>query len=163
MAVVCWISARYTKRENIVLGPTLPGIYLISWFLNFLAENAMKKIPTHSFIQAISWFSRNSWISTKGQLISKCFFGVFNFSQKTNENKSTLDIIVVKSNFFVLFWENWGYQKVLLKLTDLYIYIISFSTMILELVFWYPISVSLCMHITCDIYIKVRMLLKQFD
>ena len=26
---------------------------------------------------------------TKGQLFSKCLFGVFNFSQKTNENKST--------------------------------------------------------------------------
>ena len=25
----------------------------------------------------------------KGQLISKCLFGVFNFSQKMNENKST--------------------------------------------------------------------------
>ena len=25
----------------------------------------------------------------KGQLISKCLFGVFNFFQKTNENKST--------------------------------------------------------------------------
>ena len=28
-------------------------------------------------------------ISPKGQLISKCIFGVFNFFQKTNENKST--------------------------------------------------------------------------
>ena len=27
---------------------------------------------------------------TKGQLISKCLFGVFNFSQKTNENKSDI-------------------------------------------------------------------------
>ena len=26
---------------------------------------------------------------TKGQLISKCLFGVFTFFQKTNENKST--------------------------------------------------------------------------
>ena len=34
---------------------------------------------------------------------SKCLFGVFNFSQKTNENKSTWGIIVLKSNFFVRF------------------------------------------------------------
>ena len=26
---------------------------------------------------------------SKGQIISKCLFGVFNFLQKTNENKST--------------------------------------------------------------------------
>ena len=34
-------------------------------------------------------------IPTKGQLISKCLFGVFNFFQKTNENAS----IVVKIHF----------------------------------------------------------------
>ena len=33
---------------------------------------------------------------TKGQLISKCLFGVFNFLQKMNENKSTWGFIVVK-------------------------------------------------------------------
>ena len=37
----------------------------------------------------------------KGQIISKWFFGVFDFLQKTNENMLTLGIIVVKSNFFV--------------------------------------------------------------
>ena len=41
----------------------------------------------------------------KGQIISKWFFGVFGFLQKTNENKSTWGIIVVKSNSFVRFLE----------------------------------------------------------
>ena len=48
------------------------------------------------------------YISVKGQLISKCLFGVFNFFnffQKTNENKSTWGIIVVKLNSFVRFLE----------------------------------------------------------
>ena len=40
----------------------------------------------------------------KGQLISKCLFGVFNFSQKTNVNKSTWGIILVKSIFFRSFF-----------------------------------------------------------
>ena len=39
----------------------------------------------------------------KGQLISKCLFGVFNLSQNMNENKSTWGITVEKSNFFVCF------------------------------------------------------------
>jgi hypothetical protein len=39
----------------------------------------------------------------KGQLISKWFFGVVDFLKKTNENKSTWGIIVVKSNSFVHF------------------------------------------------------------
>ena len=33
------------------------------------------------------------------------FFGVFDFLQKTNENKSTFGILVVKSNAFVHFLE----------------------------------------------------------
>ena len=44
-----------------------------------------------------------SYVSTKGQLISKCLFGIFNSPKKTNENNSTSGIIVVKSNFFVRF------------------------------------------------------------
>ena len=40
----------------------------------------------------------------KGQIISKCFFVVFNFFQKRNENKSTWGIIVVNSNSIVLFF-----------------------------------------------------------
>ena len=38
-------------------------------------------------------------LASKGHLISKCLFGVFKFSQKTNENKSNWGIIVVKSKF----------------------------------------------------------------
>ena len=41
----------------------------------------------------------------KGQLISKWYFGFVDFLQKTNENKSTWGIIVVKSNLFVPFLE----------------------------------------------------------
>ena len=37
---------------------------------------------------------------------------------KKPENNSTWSTIVVKSNFFVLFWENWRYQKDVSKLTD---------------------------------------------
>ena len=44
--------------------------------------------------------------SYKCQLISKCLFGVFNFFQKTDENKSTWGILVVKSNSFVHFLED---------------------------------------------------------
>ena len=41
----------------------------------------------------------------KGQLISKLFFGILNFLQKTNENKWTWGIIVAKSNLFVRFFD----------------------------------------------------------
>ena len=36
------------------------------------------------------------WKFSKGQIISKCLFGAFNFLQKMNENKSTWGFIVVK-------------------------------------------------------------------
>ena len=37
---------------------------------------------------------------TKGQLISKCIFGVFTFFQKTNENKSTSSKVEFVCSFF---------------------------------------------------------------
>ena len=56
-------------------------------------------------IYEIVIFYDNPLKNTKCQLISKCLFGVFNFIQKTNENKSTWGIIVVKSYSFVHFLE----------------------------------------------------------
>ena len=50
-------------------------------------------------------FFQKQFKATKGHLISKWFFGVVDFLQKTNENKSTLGITVVKSNSFVDFLE----------------------------------------------------------
>ena len=44
-------------------------------------------------------------LQSKGQIISEWFFGVFDFLQKTNENKSTWGIIVVNSNSFIHFLE----------------------------------------------------------
>ena len=41
-------------------------------------------------------FFKKDIYALKGKLISKCLFGVFNFFQKTNENKSTWGFIVVK-------------------------------------------------------------------
>ena len=48
---------------------------------------------------------------TKGQLISKCLFVVFNFFQKTNKNKSTCGIIIVKANSFVHFLKKCQLEK----------------------------------------------------
>ena len=52
-----------------------------------------------SFWECLFWFPA-SVKHTKDKLISKCLLGVCNFSQKTNENKSTWGIIVVKLHFF---------------------------------------------------------------
>ena len=48
---------------------------------------------------------------SKGQIISKWFFGVLYFLQKTNKNKSTWGIIVVKLNSFVCIWRKSRHQK----------------------------------------------------
>ena len=50
----------------------------------------------------------------KGQLISKCLFGIFNSPKKMNE-KIRLQVEL----FSFVFWENWKHQKDILKLTDL--------------------------------------------
>ena len=67
-------------------------------FLATIESKHMFKKPT------IIWRSLPLYLEfTKSQLILKCLFSVFDFSQKTNENNSTWGIIVVKSNFFVRF------------------------------------------------------------
>ena len=67
----------------------------------------------------IRWLHRNSTLSTKGQLISICLLHGCHFLSKNTQNKSIWGMIVIKLNFLVRFWENWGYQKVLLNLSDL--------------------------------------------
>ena len=52
--------------------------------LNFRAATAGKAGKVWSLPRF--WVSIRSY---KGQLISKCLIGIFNFFQKTNENKST--------------------------------------------------------------------------
>ena len=39
-------------------------------------------------LRGLSQNKKKNWKSVEGQLISKCLFGVFNFLQKTNQNKS---------------------------------------------------------------------------
>ena len=77
MKYVCWVATRTprgidvkTKRRSLIARAEKKEIVLVI----FLEQAA--------FELCFCWF-------VKGQLISKCLFGVFNFLQKTNENKST--------------------------------------------------------------------------
>ena len=62
---------------------------------------------------------------SKGQLISKGLFGVFNSSKKQQQMKTSRPQIwgIILSTvgwiFSFIFWKNSGYQQVLSKLTDL--------------------------------------------
>ena len=68
----------------------------------------------------VTWFQK---LSFKGQLISKCYFGIFNFFQKTNKNKSTWGFIVVKLNSFVHFLEETLNLKKLFQFCLAFLYI----------------------------------------
>ena len=58
--------------------------------------------------------------STKGQLISKCLFGIFN-STKKRTKKTYLSTMVPQVELFsFVFSKNWRHQKDISKLTDLY-------------------------------------------
>ena len=62
-------------------------------------------------------------VCPKGQLISKCLWSL-QFLPK-NERKQVNLRYSIKVYFFVRFWENWAYEKVLLKITDLQSKVIS--------------------------------------
>ena len=69
-----------------------------------IAQYSMKNMI--KFSQQPCWIGTKIQISeTKGQLISKWFFRVVDFLQKTNENQWTWGLIELKSNLFVRFLE----------------------------------------------------------
>ena len=64
------------------------------------AELAMAKALYYFRALAMSCRDGVRGHPTKGQIISKCFFGVFNFFQKTNENTSHSSKNEFISSFF---------------------------------------------------------------
>ena len=97
-----------------VLGPTHYRIMYVRGFqIDDTWDQIFREIWTKSYRVFFKFYE-----SPKGQLISKYLFGFFNFSQKTNENKSTWGIIVSsKVEFFRLFFGRIEDTKKL-KLTD---------------------------------------------
>ena len=83
-------------------------------------KHSLKKtkwtLKAYNFFIVVFIDLRRCLLTTKGQLILNWFFGVVNFLQKMNENKSTWGIIVVKSNSFVHFLE----EKNISESNDLY-------------------------------------------
>ena len=114
---IFWFWA-FMQRNEVGLEGKAPGFFFKSIWDRKMFDTSFWKLGA-----LVSTSKNNFWkfIFAKGQSISKCLFGALklNVSQKANGNKSTWGIIALKSNFFVHFWENWGYLKVLLKLTDL--------------------------------------------
>ena len=55
-----------------------------------------------------SW-STHVW--SKGQLISKCLFGIFNSPKKRPKNFDFTTIVLKVELFSFVFWENWRHQK----------------------------------------------------
>ena len=104
---------------------------------------------------------------SKGHLISKCLFGVFNFFQKTNENKSTWGTIIVKSNSFVHFleetlaWKNhfnlvWPLDDCLLPWIDFTLWLSILIKSFLYLMKWNPCFVRLLTTFVCYKYTKIN-------
>ena len=56
---------------------------------------------------------------TKGQLISKCLFGIFNSPKKRTKKFDFTTMVPQVELFSFVFWENSRYQKDISKLTDL--------------------------------------------
>ena len=74
--------------------------------LIFTEDVGMTSFGLRGTFESIYYVREKDWLGwPKGQIISKWCIGVFDFLQKTNENKSISGIIVVKSNSFVRFLE----------------------------------------------------------
>ena len=91
--------------QNVLNQGFLPR-YILASFAMEAKKNISKNQCIVNWIDYLVMFCcQNADVLIKGQIISKWFFDVFDFLQKTNENKLTWGIIVVKSNSFVCFLE----------------------------------------------------------
>ena len=106
--ILWWKESIYKTKADNKYGVTTESMF------NRKRTNDPIDNPPHSFSKLYwAYWNENfvhvvwghSFPLAKVQIISKWFFGVFDFLQKTNENMSTWGIIVVKSNSFVLFLE----------------------------------------------------------
>ena len=57
--------------------------------------------------------------SDKGQLISKCLFGIFNSRKKQTKKFDFTTMVPQVELFWLVFWEKWRHKKNILKLIDL--------------------------------------------
>ena len=91
------VQSNFCQRVSGILYSSLP-IFFKLWKFIDMVHKVSQALSECLCRLMIEW---DDFLNISGQLISKCL----QFSQKTNENNSTWDIIVVGSNFFVSFLE----------------------------------------------------------
>ena len=101
--IICHQSLRIWRAKELHIifsGKTASLHYAVSWLVVTVSINFFWKSENFDrwlvFVALQNKKVTNFLWWLKGQLISKCLFVFFNFFQKTNENKSTWNFIVVK-------------------------------------------------------------------
>ena len=90
--------------------------------------------------------------STKGQLISKCLSGIFNYPKKRTKNFNFTTMVLQVELFSFVFWENWRNQKDISKLTDLYWE----HSVVPELLFFLLVKGFQCCNVFCRAFSKLH-------
>ena len=88
------LSHQQSSNMDFIQNAKCLAVFLkLKWkYLFSKLDMSIEKFRTN-YLVITNW----TWnVQTKGQIISKCLFGVFNFLQQTNENKLTWGFIVVK-------------------------------------------------------------------
>ena len=87
-----------------------------------LAKRSNKSTASRRESHAKKNETRNQQLSQnygKGQLISKCLFGIFNSSRKKPTKFDFTTMVLQVKMFLFVFWENLKHQNDISKLTDL--------------------------------------------
>ena len=107
MLSLCWNRSKTFYFERFKTATRPPDFQTFLRSCMYIEPNFIARLPTHYILGKLHpAFNFFVVYIHKGQLISKCLFGVFNSSKKTNEKKIRPEIVmVVKSNFFVRFFE----------------------------------------------------------
>ena len=112
-----WNDVEYEKLKGILI-LFLQNIFVLKYHVVF---------NHHSRVLAV----------TKGQLISKCPYGVFNSSKNERKYLTFSTIIPQVELFLFIFWKNWRYQKKISKLCNWPLGSCLFDINFYEPILWY--------------------------
>jgi hypothetical protein len=129
--------------------PPLPTVHRFVLIEPTTWHHIMQKIIIYVSVNLIMEFEipQQMWkIPFKGQLISKCIFGILNSPKKRRKKLNFTTMVPQVKLFLFVFLENWRHQKDISKLTDLWPY---FKCLILSFL---VVFLGLPFYIKCNIF-----------
>ena len=101
-----YVSVQWIKSELSRLKWFWKTTLFLQWVKNY--DFYLSRVVVHGLVS-----------ESKGQLISKCLFGIFNSPKRQTKKFDFITMVPQVELFSFIFWENWRHHKYISKLRDL--------------------------------------------